>query len=104
MAGIFAGVAAHAGRARREEPTAKEGTCRAGLAHEIPVYANGEPMGWCQYGSSEELSRIDTKKNYRELSLWAGTEKLWRITCFGREAPPSRCGSAALEAALESMR
>ena len=75
-----------------------------GLAHGIPVYANGEPVGWCQYGSSEELSRIDTKKNYRELSLWAGAEKLWRITCFGREAPPSRCGSAALEAALESMR
>src|SRR5262245_16364098 len=36
-----------------------------GLAHGILVYAKGEPVGWCQYGPREELSRIDNKRNYR---------------------------------------
>ena len=40
------------------------------------------------------------------MSLWAGTEKLWRITCFVTDRKHRRRGvaSAALEAVLESIR
>ena len=77
-----------------------------GLAHGILVYAKGEPVGWWQYGPREELSRIDNKRNYRELSLGAGTENLWRISCFVTDKKHRGRGvaSAALAAALESIR
>jgi len=77
-----------------------------GLAHGILVYVKGEPGGWCQYGPREELSRIDNKRNYRELSLGAGTENLWRISCFVTDKKHRGRGvaSAALAAALESIR
>jgi GNAT superfamily N-acetyltransferase len=77
-----------------------------GLAHGILVYAKGEPVGCCQYGPREELSRIDNKRNYQELSLGAGTENLWRISCFVTDKKHRRHGvaSAALAAALESIR
>jgi GNAT superfamily N-acetyltransferase len=99
-------VAAHAGGAGREEPTPKEGTCRAGARTRDSGLREGEPVGWCQYGPREELSRIDNKWNYRELSLGAGTENLWRISCFVTDKKHRRRGvaSAALAAALESIR
>jgi ribosomal protein S18 acetylase RimI-like enzyme len=77
-----------------------------GLAHGILVYAKGEPVGWCQYGPREELSRIDNKRNYRELSLGTGNENLWRISCFVTDKKHRRRGvaSAALAAALESIK
>ena len=77
-----------------------------GLAHGILVYAKGEPVGWCQYRPREELSRIDNKRNYRELSLGTGNENLWRISCFVTDKKHRRRGvaSAALAAALESIR
>src|SRR5216683_1148438 len=35
-----------------------------GRAHGILVYANGEPVGWCQYGPADELPVIDrTRQN-----------------------------------------
>jgi hypothetical protein len=62
-------------------------------------------VGWCQYRPREELSRIDTKRNYRELSLGAGTEDLWRISCFVTDKRRLRrdAASAALPAALEPI-
>jgi hypothetical protein len=40
----------------------------AGCAHGILVYADGEPVGWCQYGREEELPRIDRSRTYRGLA------------------------------------
>ncbi len=78
-----------------------------GRAHGILLYAKGEPVGWCQYGPTEELPRIDNRPNYRRLTLEDGADnKLWRITCFVVDEKYRRRGvaSAALKAALEAIR
>src|SRR5207245_6412388 len=38
-----------------------------GRSHGILVYSDGDPVGWCQYGSMEELPRIDSNPSYRRL-------------------------------------
>jgi GNAT superfamily N-acetyltransferase len=77
-----------------------------GRSHGIIVYAHGEPVGWCQYGPREELSRIDNSRKYRGLAPEAGAQKLWRITCFAvlKNYRKRGVASAALKAALESIR
>ena len=76
-----------------------------GLSHGILVYAQGEPVGWCQYGPREELPRIDNSRKYRGLAP-KGSAKLWRITCFAVLKQHRTCGvaSAALKAALEAIK
>lgn len=77
-----------------------------GCAHGILVYADGEPVGWCQYGPQEELPRIDNSRKYRDLALKDGAKRLWRITCFVVHKKYRRRGvaSVALNAALEAIR
>jgi GNAT superfamily N-acetyltransferase len=77
-----------------------------GSAHGILVYENGEPVGWCQYGTRDELPRIENSRKYRTFALEAGTEKLWRITCFAVLKNHRRRGvaGAALKAALEAIK
>ena len=77
-----------------------------GCAHGILVYADGEPVGWCQYGPREELPRIDNSRKYGELVPEPGAEKLWRITCFAVLKSYRKRGvaSAALKAALEAIK
>ena len=89
-------------RNRRE----KRKLLEKGCAHGILVYADGQPVGWCQYGSREELPRIDNSRKYREFAGKEGTKKLWRITCFAVLKNYRRRGvaSAALKAALEAIR
>lgn len=76
-----------------------------GCAHGILVYANGEPVGWCQFGSREELPRIDNGKKYRRLHL-PQPATLWRITCFAVLKPYRRLGvaSIALQAAVAAIQ
>ncbi len=77
-----------------------------GCAHGILVYADGEPVGWCQYGPREELPRIDNSRKYKNLAPDPGTEKSWRITCFAVLKKHRKHGvaSAALNAALEAIK
>lgn len=77
-----------------------------GCAHGILVYSKGEPVGWCQFGSREELPRVDHSPNYRKLSLGNDTERLWRITCFVADERYRRRGVAntGLKAALEAIK
>ena len=77
----------------------------AGRSHGILVYAEGQPVGWCQYGPREELPRIDHSRKYRALAP-QGPRKLWRITCFVVHKKYRRrsVGTAALQAALQSIR
>lgn len=77
-----------------------------GRTHGILVYADGEPVGWCQYGPREELPRIDDSRGYRRLAPQPGAKKLWRITCFVVDKKYRRRGIAgvALKAALEAIR
>jgi len=77
-----------------------------GRSHGILVYADGEPVGWCQYGSTEELPRVDNTPGYRALAKGSGTKRLWRITCFTVEKKHRKRGvaSLALKAALQAIR
>lgn len=57
----------------------KEARVRAGTAHAALVYDGSTCVGWCQFGSPDELPRIKHQRAYRK-----GLETLpdWRITCF----------------------
>ena len=84
----------------------KEELVEKGCANGILVYSKGEPIGWCQYGSKEELPRLDHTQNYRRLALEDGKDRLWRITCFVVDKEHRQRGAAsfALNAALEAIR
>jgi len=84
----------------------KETLVKNGRAHGVIVYANREPVGWCQYGPREELPRIDHSRNYRGLAPTGEKEKLWRITCFVVDKNYRKGGvaSTALKAVLEGIR
>ncbi len=75
-------------------------------SHGILVYANAEPVGWCQYGPKEDLPRIDAGTMYKKLALDDHGQRLWRITCFWVERKHRNEGVAttALRAAIESIR
>ena len=77
-----------------------------GCSHGILVYTNGEPVGWCQYGSQEELPRIDNNPRYRKLAPAGDRNRLWRITCFvvAKKYRQRGVASAALKAALKAIR
>jgi hypothetical protein len=77
-----------------------------GHAHGILVYANRQPVGWCQYGPKEELPRIDNSRNYLGLPAESATSKVWRITCFvvNKKFRAHGVASAALQAALKSIK
>lgn len=73
-----------------------------GRAHAALVY-NGEAcVGWCQFGSPEELPRIKNRRVYQE-----GLEILpdWRITCFFVDKSQRKRGVAqeALKGALREI-
>jgi len=69
-----------------------------GRAHGILVFADAEPVGWCQYGSSDELVALPNSPST--------DTHLWRITCFVVEKKHRRTGVArlALHAALNAIR
>ena len=83
-----------------------------GCAHGILVYAEGEPVGWCQYGLKEELPRIDNSRKYEaahgrpDLAGAGAGRNIWRVTCFVVDKKHRRHGvaSTALQAALRSIR
>ena len=77
-----------------------------GRSHGILIYSEGEPIGWCQYGSREELPRLDSDRSYLRLVPEGDMKRLWRITCFVVDKKYRKRGaaSAALKAALEAIR
>jgi ribosomal protein S18 acetylase RimI-like enzyme len=83
----------------REE---KECRVREGRAHAALVFAGDECVGWCQFGSPEELPRIKHKRAYL---AGAGKPPDWRITCFFVDSRHRRQGVAdtALAGALDEI-
>jgi ribosomal protein S18 acetylase RimI-like enzyme len=84
----------------------KKRLVREGRSHAILVYESRIPVGWCQYGTQDELPRIDAGRNYRKVGPPAGAERLWRITCFfvDRRYRGKGVAKAGLRAALTSIR
>jgi ribosomal protein S18 acetylase RimI-like enzyme len=78
---------------------------KQGRSHGIIVYAKGEPIGWCQYGTKEELPRIESNTIYRKIAPTT-SDKLWRITCFvtSRQYRKRGVASTALTATLEAIK
>lgn len=78
---------------------------REGRSHAILVYEGGQPVGWCQYGTYDELPRIDAGRNYKKVGRPAGEVRLWRITCFfvDREHRDKGVAKFGLKAVLQSI-
>ena len=83
----------------------KRALIRAGRSHAVLVYDGGIPVGWCQYGTADELPRIDAGRGYRKIGRPHVDARLWRITCFFVDRAHRGQGVAkiALHAALESI-
>jgi GNAT superfamily N-acetyltransferase len=80
----------------------KEARVREGRAHAALVYDGEACVGWCQFGSPEELPRIKHRRAYeRELDALPD----WRITCFFVDRQHRRSGvaAAALAGALDEI-
>lgn len=93
------------GRAKTaaQSRTEKECRVREGAAHAALVYDGSACVGWCQFGSPDELPRIKHQRAYGEGLNCEGLPRLpeWRITCFfverpieARESRASRSGAS----------
>ncbi len=84
----------------------KEKLVKVGRSHAVLVYEGRKPVGWCQYGTQDELPRIDAGRNYRKVGPPDGVERLWRITCFfvDRDHRGKGVAKAGLKAALASIQ
>ena len=80
----------------------KEQRVRAGQAHAALVYSGSACVGWCQFGSPEEVPRIKHLRVYKEEQ---GEPPDWRITCFfvDKEHRGKGVTAAALEGALAEI-
>ena len=94
---------AEADLAVEERRAAKECRVREGRAHTALVYEGEACVGWCQFGTPDELPRIH---NARAYAKEAGPTPDWRITCFfsGKGHRGSGVASAALEGAIAQIR
>jgi GNAT superfamily N-acetyltransferase len=75
-----------------------------GRAHGILVFADAEPVGWCQYGPVDELPLPGASRLQKGVRVEDSTSQ-WRITCFVTHQKHRRrgVGSLALTAAVESI-
>ena len=73
---------------------------RAGTAHAALVFDGDECVGWCQFGSPEELPRIKSRRAYDE-DLVEPPD--WRIACcfVGKGHRRKGVATAALAGALD---
>jgi hypothetical protein len=80
----------------------KEQLVRDGRTHNALVFDGEQCLGWCQFGSPDELPEIKSRRKYD-----AGLTALpnWRITCFftGKGFRRRGVADAALGGALEEI-
>ena len=81
---------------------AKECRVREGRAHAALVFEGKDCVGWCQFGSPDELPRIHNQRAYLETNPKPPD---WRITCFfsGSGHRGNGVASAALKGAIEQI-
>jgi len=89
-------------RTAEQNRAEKERRVREGQAHAALVYDGPTAVGWCQFGSTDELPRIKHKRAY--LACLTDLPD-WRITCFFVDRGCRRRGvaAAALEGALREI-
>lgn len=90
------------GRTAEQNRAEKEQRVREGRTHAALVLDGDECLGWCQFGSPEELPEIKSKRLYDK-----GLTTLpdWRITCFftGKGLRGRGVAAAALGGALAEI-
>ena len=86
-----------------ERRAAKQARVSEGRAHAALVYDGASCVGWCQFGSPDELPRIKNRKAYEEGQTAAPSP--WRITCFfvDRHHRKQGVAAAALRGELEQI-
>ena len=96
------GFHAEGGQRGTDHRGQKELRVRNGEAHAALVFDGDRCVGWCQFGSPEELPRIKFGRAYRE---GATKPPDWRITCFfvDREYRHKGVSAAALKGALREI-
>jgi len=79
----------------------KERLVREGSAHAALVFDGDIAVGWCQYGSPEELPRIYHRQEYE--ATHTGEPPDYRITCFfvGRDYRRAGVAAVALHGGLD---
>ena len=90
------------GKTFAQKRSEKECRVREDRAHAALVYDGTACVGWCQFGSTDELPRIKHQRAYRE-----GLVSLpdWRITCFfvDKSYRGKGVAAAALEGAVQEI-
>ena len=90
------------GETPAEKRQAKECLVREGRAHASLVFIRKKCVGWCQFGSPDQLPRIHNARAYLETN-----PKLpdWRITCFfvDKAYRGQGVGATALKGAMEQI-
>jgi GNAT superfamily N-acetyltransferase len=78
----------------------KETLVRSGRAHAALVFDGDVAVGWCQYGSPEELPNINHRKEYEQGVVRPPD---YRITCFfvDKKYRHKRVAEAALRGAVD---
>ena len=81
----------------------KEALVAAGRAHAALVYDGDTCVGWCQFGSPQELPRIKNRRAYEAEEAMLPD---WRITCFFSDKGYRGNGvaAAALEGAIQEIK
>jgi len=82
----------------------KELRVNNGEAHAALVFDGERCVGWCQFGSPEELTRIKFGKAYREGAGEPPTPPDWRITCFFVDKEHRHSGVAAVRLTATGRR
>ena len=74
-----------------------------GAAHASLVYQGAACVGWCQFGTPQELPRIHNQKAYLAVDP---VEPDWRVTCFfsGKGHRRNGIASAALSGAIRQIQ
>lgn len=87
------------GRTAADNRAEKEQRVAEGRTHAALALAGDECLGWCQFGSAEELPEVKSRRLY-EKGLTALPD--WRITCFftGKGLRRRGVADAALGGAL----
>lgn len=82
------------------------GLVSEGKARGILIYDGDLPVGWCQYGTRDELPRMANGRVYKTLERIPDSVPLWRITCFFVDRDYRRRGVAkiALTEAISRIR
>ncbi|MEV5967558.1 GNAT family N-acetyltransferase [Kribbella sp. NPDC051952] len=90
------------GRTAAQNRAEKEDLVNQGLTHNSLVFDGDKCLGWCQFGSPDELPEIKSRRLYEK-----GLEALpdWRITCFftGKGLRKRGVAHAALGGALDEI-